>query len=350
VDYVVKKPAAGSLNFSLACTSASGCAAPTTQPSVDVQAVGLLVSDTAPPSGNVGVNAPVQDEMRFSPFVRDDGVGIDRVVVTVDERPTVPADRSAARTYDQPFGSCADLTPNTSRVDRPLDGDRCLGAIVQPIPSTPQKDNRPFVATSDLGTPTGKTYYRTVTIYDAAGNGKVILGTQNGDGTVTGEPFDIWHPPLGSSTATLSIGSSALFLPEPSQPGSNRPGGVQGASRNSCRTPRLTVVLATKPLRITKGIPVLKYKKKYRFKGRLTCVINGRRRSAPKLTKVGILNKVGKRTVTKPGTRIRSKGAMNVLLSFTSSRTVIFRFTSSERQRSQVGIKVKVLKAKTSQR
>ena len=46
-------------------------------------------------------------------------------------------------------------------------------------------------------------------------------------------------------------------------------------------------------------------KKRYRFDGRLTCVVNGKRRSAPKSTRIEVLNKVGRKTVSKPATRLR---------------------------------------------
>ena len=65
-------------------------------------------------------------------------------------------------------------------------------------------------------------------------------------------------------------------------------------SAQQCRSPRLSVFLAQKPLRVSSGVPVLKTGKRYRFSGRLTCVINGRRRSAPKRTRIDILNTVGK--------------------------------------------------------
>ena len=96
----------------------------------------------------------------------------------------------------------------------------------------------------------------------------------------------------------------------------------------------------------SKGTPVVKYKKKYTFTGRLTCVINGKRQSAPKRTKVSLLNKVGKKTVRKPNTSIRAKGAVNVKLAFVSSRTVTFRYTNPGGQKSEVKIKVRVTKKK----
>ena len=75
-------------------------------------------------------------------------------------------------------------------------------------------------------------------------------------------------------------------------------------------------------------------------------MIDGKRRSAPKRTKVSILNKVGKKTVRKPNTAIRDKGAINLKLAFVSDRTVIFRYTNADGQKSEVKIKVRVTKKK----
>jgi hypothetical protein len=123
---------------------------------------------------------------------------------------------------------------------------------------------------------------------------------------------------------------------------------VAGASSQQCRSPRLSVFLAQKPLRVRRGVPVLKSGKRYRFKGRLTCVINGRRRSAPKRTRIDILNTVRRnkrnRTVKKAGTRIRDKGRLSVILAYRSSRLITFRFTNSDGQRSQVRIRIRVAK------
>ena len=112
------------------------------------------------------------------------------------------------------------------------------------------------------------------------------------------------------------------------------------AARRACRFPK------SKPVGVSKNVPVLKYKKSYRFTGRLTCVINGKRQSAPKRTKVSLLNKVGKKTVRKPNTAIRAKGAVDLKLAFVSSRTVIFRYTNATGQKSEVKIKVRVTKKK----
>ena len=117
---------------------------------------------------------------------------------------------------------------------------------------------------------------------------------------------------------------------------------MAGASAQQCRSPRLSVFLAQKPLRVSRGTPVLKRGKRYRFSGRLTCVVNNRRRSAPKRTRIDILNTVGKRTMEKAGTTIRNKGGLTVILAYKSSRLITFRFTNSDGQRSQVRIRVRV--------
>ena len=161
------------------------------------------------------------------------------------------------------------------------------------------------------------------------------------------EPWSILnYPDLGRSSQDLSIGSSNVDIPQVN-PGPGPGGGVGGAQSSSCRTPRLSVALRTKPLRISKNRPVLLAKKRYRFDGRLTCVVNGKRRSAPKSTRIEVLNKVGRKTVSKPATRLRSGGKLNAILktpNVSGSRTLIFRYRNASGQRSQVSIRVTITK------
>jgi hypothetical protein len=165
------------------------------------------------------------------------------------------------------------------------------------------------------------------------------------------QEFEVWHPAAGSPTQTLNIGSSSLIVSE-SPPGTTPPkGGVQGNRAGSCRSPRLSMSLDQKPLRISKGVAVLQYGKRYRFAGRLTCVVDGKRKSAPKRTRIQLLNKVGSKTVTKPAARVADKGRIKLSLKYpVGSRTLIFRFVNADRQRAQVSIKIKVEKKKTSKR
>ncbi len=154
------------------------------------------------------------------------------------------------------------------------------------------------------------------------------------------------NPDLGKSSQTLSIGTSGTTTPNATTNTSGGSGGVAGASAQSCRSPRLSFSLSQKPMRISKGVPVLQYGKRYRFNGRLTCVINGKRKSAPKRARVDILNKIGKKTYEKAGTTVRDTGKLTVILSYKTSRTITFRFTNTDGQRSTVSIKVKVEKKK----
>jgi hypothetical protein len=158
------------------------------------------------------------------------------------------------------------------------------------------------------------------------------------------------NPNLGQSSQQLSIGTSGLAT----QPGSTNTntgsGGVAGATSTQCSSPRLSVELSQKPMRVAKGVPVLQRSKRYLFRGRLTCVVNGKRQSAPKRARIDLQNKVGKKTTDVSGTTVASKGAFKIILSYTKSRTLIFRFTNSEGKRAQVSIKIKVEKKKKAAR
>lgn len=340
---------AGELTLKLSCTaSCSG--------SLDVQRVGFLVEDNdAPFALGVNRNNPVVttrdklldengvplvkdgkelyyvDEVPMILSGKDSGVGIDYAIVSIFG-PGLSAPTNDIVRFD-----CEDLSPgDASSNDRPLDRTKCGDVAANADPKSPAFTGfeKPW---RDIIPGNGGTYGRSVVFVDAAGNRTTALDNDLFDVSVISKPV---------STRTLSIGTDPLTLNE--TPGAPKPptGGVQGAQRNQCRTPRLSVVLNSKPVRVSKGTPVLLYKKAYKFTGRLTCVIDGKRRSAPKRTKVSILNKVGKKTVRKPNTAIRDKGGVNLKLKFVSSRTVIFRYTNADGQKSEVKIKVRVTKKK----
>jgi hypothetical protein len=339
----VPKNGSGTLTFSLTCDQAAPCGGPV---SVDVVKVGVLVDDTSAPTGTAGGNTPITDAANISTNTHESGVGYSHVTAVI------AADTSGGaivRTKTIKIGSCDELTPGDATIDLPLDSTRCrTGPDLTSFQAEYDKD-KPWLVkdlktaldTKDIG---AGFYYRRATVYDAAGNATDLFHT----GAVPFELFEIWHPDPGKDTQTLSIGSSSTDVPT-EQPNTNP---NQNPTRNanaatSCRSPRLSVSLAQKPLRVSKSRAVLKYGKRYRFEGRLTCVVNGRRVSAPKRTKIQLLNKVGKKTVTKTGPRIGSKGRFKISLKYPKgSRSLIFRFTSAEKQRSQVTIKIKVEKVK----
>jgi hypothetical protein len=153
-------------------------------------------------------------------------------------------------------------------------------------------------------------------------------------------------PPANNPTATLTISSGGTASAEPSpgggSSGSGGSGGVQGTSKSSCTSPSLSMSLAQKPLRVSHGVPVLLKSKKYRFTGRLTCVIGGRRQSAPKGAKVELLNVVKGKTVGKPKLTVAAGGKLTVVVKYASSRTLEFRYRAVDGKTSTVKIKIRI--------
>jgi hypothetical protein len=247
----------------------------------------------------------------------DPGVGLNWAEASIEG--TVPARTRFAAS------NCDELTPGDDTVDLPL-GNDC-----------PNVDSVKIdVATTGL--PDGN-YTLLVRVADWAGN----ITEQR-------SPVEIANNiNLGTNTQTLSIGTSGSTTPNANQnAANNNSGGILGATSQNCKTPRLSFSLSQKPLRVSNGVPVLQSGKRYRFNGRLTCVINGKRQSAPKRARVDILNKIGKKTYSKAGTTVRDSGKLTVILAYKSSRTITFRFTNSDGKRSSVSIKVKVEKKKKS--
>jgi hypothetical protein len=174
------------------------------------------------------------------------------------------------------------------------------------------------------------TYDLRVTVADATGNARTVLDDPT---------FQIWNDrPTGSSTATLTVGSG-VPQPEASRGGGSS-GGVRGASARSCTKPKLSMVLDQRPLRIRHGVPVLVAGKRYRFTGRLTCVIDGRRVAAPKRTRIEVRALVHGRSVPKGRASVGAKGKIVIRLASPSSRTLEFRFTLPSGKATRVRIRI----------
>jgi hypothetical protein len=175
-------------------------------------------------------------------------------------------------------------------------------------------------------------YHLTVTVADSNGASSTVYDFPN---------FEIWnHRPTGSSSATLIIGSGVPAPPPQVNPG----GGVLGASAGSCVKPKLSMRLSQKPLRIRKGVPVLVKGKRYRFTGRLTCLVDKKRVSAPKRTRIELRQIVHGKSHLKGRGTVGSHGKLVVRFSVPSSRTLEFRFTTADKKVSRVRIKVRVVK------
>ena len=196
-------------------------------------------------------------------------------------------------TTGKPFGDDAcpaeDLSAGSAQVDLALDA-QCVTSTTCRSRSNDHRTSQTARTRSRCASPT------------AAGN-VGVLDARRAVVEVLNNPY------LGSARRRSSdIGSSGVDSPQPN-PSPGPGGAVDRAQLAACRTPRLSVSLRSKPLRVSKNRPVLLAKKRYRFEGRLTCVVNGKRRSAPKSTRIEVLNKVGRKTVSKPATRLARRPA-----------------------------------------
>ena len=150
-------------------------------------------------------------------------------------------------------------------------------------------------------------------------------------------------PPPNNPTATLTIGSSVPTPPEAGDNGSG--GGIQGASISSCTDAKLSMLLSQKPVRIKHKVPVLYKNKKYKFTGRLTCVVKNKRHSAAKRTRVDVYAIIKGKAHRKATMKVASGGKLTIKLASPSSRTLEFRFKGEDGTTTRVRIKITIVKA-----
>ncbi len=82
--------------------------------------------------------------------------------------------------------------------------------------------------------------------------------------------------------------------------------------------------------------------KPYRFRGRLTCRVDGRRRSAPRGTAVEVRELVRGRLARRSVTRVRAKGELRTRVAARSARTIVFRIRGAGGRYATVRIAVRV--------
>ena len=153
-------------------------------------------------------------------------------------------------------------------------------------------------------------------------------------------------PPQSTPTVTVSVGSGNVVLSPPPGGGQTDP---QGTDRG-CAAPRLSVFLDDDPLRFRRGVPVLARGRKYRFAGRLTCRVDGRRRPAPRGTEVQVRNRVNGHTIAKPSLRVRANGVIATRLAYRTSRVIVFRVRGAGGSLHRVVIPIRVVKVRRGRR
>jgi len=145
-------------------------------------------------------------------------------------------------------------------------------------------------------------------------------------------------PPKYSSSVSLTIGSNGTTGPSGGTP--DDPGGV-GGQQSGCRSPRLAVVLSTRPVRVRRGLPLLAPGKRHRFAGRLTCrAAGGKRVPARRGTPIGLRHWVDGNVRRRRVLRVGANGRFTALVRVAGRRTLAFRARSATGRIVRVRIRV----------
>jgi hypothetical protein len=188
-----------------------------------------------------------------------------------------------------------------------------------------------------------------VTVTDAAGN----------TATLVEKTIEVLAPvPPGSNTVTIGISGRHGGPPEPAETGGEGGNGGRGevsgtSSSSACRSPLLAMRLASRPLRYAevkkRRIPVLRVRRNYTYRGRLTCLLHGRRVSAPTGTAVHVFYEIGGHPVRRSGrgTMVVHRGNLRAILghSYASARTIVFSYGAIDGELVQVMIPIEIAPA-----
>lgn len=306
-----------SVRFAVTCAppAVSPCTAPV---AVELGSLGATVTDDQPPRGAVGgIVSPAVGTLNLALRASDAGLGLAEARVLVDGTLVSVVDIGGA--------TCAELSPTDTTVDIAA-GATCPESVTD-LPMA--------VDTTTL--PDGE-HRLEVIVRDVSGNAV----------TVADELIVVANTRrVQSSTAILNLGSGGTPTGGAggTPPGTGGEIGGAGGTPGSpgtvaCARPRLTMALSQRPLRRSRGVALVRRNARYRFTGRLTCVVGGRRVSAPQDTVVEILNTIGRRTVRKSGTTVRRSGQITAILAYPSTRLIRFRFRSADGSVAQASIRI----------
>jgi hypothetical protein len=209
--------------------------------------------------------------------------------------------------------SCTDLSPGDPAIDLRVDE------------SCPQVVSGAPLSVDTTGVTDGA-HRLVVRATDAGGNST----------TISDQAVEVINTaPQPSATATLGVGTGAIS-------GAGGASGGGASALEPCPSPRLSMRLSQRPLRRSRGVAVLRARRRYRFAGRLTCLVAGRRVSAPQGLGVELLNVVRGRTLRKTGMTVRRRGRLTIILAYRSSRAIIFRYRATDGRTARVRIRIRV--------
>ncbi|HEY1687295.1 MAG TPA: hypothetical protein VGF95_00355 [Solirubrobacteraceae bacterium] len=264
-----------------------------------------------PPAGAVGgVSDPAAGTLKLSLEASDEGLGLLSASASLQGAPTVTASFGG-----EPCAQLAQAAQAGEPIAPSLEG--ACPADVSGVPLT--------IDTTKV--PDGE-HMLVVSVSDAEGNVTTLL-----EEAIVVENT----PPSYESSVTIALGNGKTEASSGetgdtggsgrvSKGGDNGRGETLGFSsthRQTCASPRLSMMLAQRPLRTARGVVVL-HDRAYRYRGQLTCLVSGKRKRAAAGTTIAVDERVGRRSVARSGTTVRRTGWISVLLVCPSTRTIVF--------------------------
>jgi hypothetical protein len=315
------------VSASVSCALGGGerCAAdPNGTVGAEVSSIALGVRDESPPSGSVeGVQSPLEPGEALELLlndVSDAGLGLANAEALIDGHEVAFVRLGS--------GACPERPASSATIDLPLGNDGCPNNVSNVALRVP---------VGGIGT-----HSLQVRVTDAAGTTT----------TIEERTIEVQGPPQsGPSTVTIAVGNQG------SSSSSSAAGGVLGSFSSStpggkpaaCQLPELSMKLTSKPLRWVKidkrRVPVLRSRHRYVFRGRLTCVVDNHRVSAPTGIVVRVLYKIGGHIyyASGRGTMTVHRGQLRAILGYFSSRTIIFRYKPGNGEFAQVNIPIEIV-------
>jgi hypothetical protein len=146
--------------------------------------------------------------------------------------------------------------------------------------------------------------------------------------------------PVPPVTVTVTV-QAGLDVPQ-AAPATTAPvGPTSTSSAHGCRSPRLSMLRVSEPLRTRHGVPVLRAGRLYRFRARVSCEVGGRRKRAPAGTRVEVHDYRHGRSVKRVVARVRSRGVVAVKLRHRRSCAVVFLTHGVDGKRSSARLPIR---------
>jgi hypothetical protein len=274
-------------------------------------------ADTTPPNGALaGVRSPAAGTLELRLYASDVGLGLAGAEASLDQAVSAFVRLGTGLCPEFPFPGGSEPPP---------------GECPDSVSAVP-------IALDTRSLSDGPHELR-VRVTDAAANTSTLLDRE----IVISNATPAGAGPI--ATATVGVASRGGGGP------SGR-GGQLSQPPGLCRAPKLKMRLAARPLWYTRRhVAVLRFRRRYPFRGRLTCLVSGHRLSAPEGTRVGVFYRVWRRSfdrhrgpvrrLQKATLRVRN-GRLRIKLGFRSGRTLIFRYRAQNGEVAKAKIRLAV--------